>query len=182
MPIMAFRVIAFHIFETELGFAGIAWRDAGIVALAFPQAEVSRVRARFSKRNGNAAETTPPSEIAAVAAGVRKLLTGSPETFDDARLDMSAVSPFDRSVLDLTRRIAPGRTKTYGGLARELGDASLSRRVGQALARNPYPIVVPCHRVIGAGGRMTGFSAPGGAAVKEQLLKIEGALSPGLFD
>ncbi len=102
--------------------------------------------------------------------------------FDDAELDWKGVLPFDRSVYALTRAIGPGEMRTYGELARDLGDIALSRQVGQSLGSNPFPIVVPCHRVVGANGTMTGFSAPGGVETKRRLLKIEGAIGPDLLD
>lgn len=95
---------------------------------------------------------------------------------------MGGLPDFDRTVYGLTLEIGAGETKTYGDLARAMGDVSLSQRVGQALGRNPFPIIVPCHRVVGTGGAMTGFSAPGGAETKRRLLKIEGALGPDLLD
>ena len=95
---------------------------------------------------------------------------------------MTGLGDFEQQLYGLSRQIGPGETRSYGDLARDLGDVAFSQRVGQALGRNPFPIIVPCHRVIGANGQMTGFSAPGGVETKRQLLKIEGAIERDLFD
>lgn len=115
-------------------------------------------------------------------ADIQHLAEGGKPTFEGAPLVMGELDSFDRELYRLSRKILPGETRTYGDLAIDLGDVAHSRRVGQSLGRNPFPIIVPCHRVVGAGGTMTGFSAPGGIETKRQLLKIEGAIGPDLFD
>ena len=143
----------------------------------------ARTRQRLLRRAPNAAETNaPPGAIRQVIEGIRALAFGRAARFDDAELDLTGVPPFDRSVYGLTRAIGPGEMRTYGELASDLGDVALSRKVGQSLGSNPFPIVVPCHRVVGANGAMTGFSAPGGVETKRRLLKIEGAIGPDLLD
>jgi methylated-DNA-[protein]-cysteine S-methyltransferase len=100
-------------------------------------------------------------------------------------LDLDGVPDFHRDVYDIARKILPGRTMTYGEIAKRLGGVELSRDVGQALGSNPCPIVVPCHRVLAAGGKPGGFSANGGVATKLKMLAIEGAAvnyTPSLFD
>lgn len=171
------------LFDTPIGRCGVAWGDGGIVALSFPEATDAGTLARLRRRAPEAEQTwEAPPAIGGIVAGIRALAEGQAADFDDTGLDMTGVPAFERGVYALTRRIGPGRTRTYGEIARDLGDVSLSRQVGQALGRNPFPIVVPCHRVVGAGGTMTGFSAPGGTETKRRLLKIEGALGPDLFD
>lgn len=174
------------LFDTAIGRCAIAWGDRGILSLNLPDADDDKTLARLRRRTPDAHEITegdePPETIMAVIARIRALAEGRTARFDDVELDMGEVSPFERDVLELTRRIGPGETRTYGEIALELGDIGLSRRVGQALGRNPFPIIVPCHRVVGAGGTMTGFSAPGGTDTKRKLLKIEGAIGPDLFD
>jgi methylated-DNA-[protein]-cysteine S-methyltransferase len=172
----------FTLFETAMGTGGLAWSAAGVIAVAFPGPEPAKTRAHLLARAAEAVETAPPADIARVVDDIVALFAGEARNLSYAPLDMGAVPDFDRGVLALTLKIKPGETKTYGDLAAALGDISLSRRVGQALGRNPFPVIVPCHRVIGASGAMTGFSAPGGAEAKRRLLKIEGALAPELFD
>jgi len=115
-------------------------------------------------------------------ADIKALFEGERRDLSHAPLDWGGVGAFEREVYELSLKIMPGEAKTYGDLAKALGDVMQSRRVGQALGRNPFPIIVPCHRIVGADGAMTGFSAPGGAELKRKLLKIEGAIGPDLFD
>ena len=171
------------LFDTALGRCGIAWGEDGIVAVSFPEENDEKTRARLRRRARSAEEvSTSPESVNKVIADIKALFEGALKDLAYARLDLTEISDFDKSVFDLSLAIKPGETKTYGELARALGDVSLSRRVGQALGRNPFPIIVPCHRIVGADGAMTGFSAPGGTAIKRRLLKIEGALEPDLFD
>ena len=139
----------FHmLFDTAIGRCGIAWGDDGILAVSFPEADDARTRQRLLRRAPNAAETNaPPGAIRQVIEGIRALAFGRAARFDDAELDLTGVPPFDRSVYGLTRAIGPGEMRTYGELASDLGDVALSRKVGQSLGSNPFPIVVPCHRV-----------------------------------
>ena len=119
----------------------------------------------------------------AVIDDIVALLTGQPVDLSTAPLDMDGLGDLDREVYEAARTIPPGRTASYGDIATRLGDPTLARAVGQALGRNPFAIVVPCHRVVGADGRLTGFSANGGIATKERMLVIEGARpeAPTLF-
>ncbi|MHA7871680.1 MAG: methylated-DNA--[protein]-cysteine S-methyltransferase [Hyphococcus sp.] len=170
-------------FMTTLGRAGIAWRDAGVYAVAFPGDAPEQMRARFQRPGEGVEETdNPPAKIKRLIADITALFEGAAIDLSYADLDHAAAPAFDRSVWREALKIAPGELRTYGDIARALGDVSFSRRVGQALARNPVPIIVPCHRVVGADGAMTGFSATGGAEAKRTLLKTEGALGPELFD
>ena len=171
------------LFDTAIGRCGIAWGETGILAVSFPEANDAATLQRLRRRVPEAEQAwEAPEEIAAAISGIRALAEGKPAGFEDARLDMAGVGDFEKSVYALARGIAPGETRTYGEIARALGDVALSRQVGQALGNNPFPIIVPCHRVVGAGGTMTGFSAPGGTETKRRLLKIEGAIGPDLFD
>lgn len=118
----------------------------------------------------------PPASVAAAMAGVAALLAGEPEPLLDADLDMRDVPAFDRRVYEVARTVPPGETITYGAIAKALGEEPMrARDVGQALARNPFAPIVPCHRVVAAGGQLGGYSAPGGAATKRRLLELEGA-------
>lgn len=174
---------SYALFETALGRCGLAWGEAGIVAASFCAGEDAATVSRLKRRARGAEEAVPPpADIQHVIDDIVGLFEGEGRDLADARLDLAGVSEFDCAVYELSRRIMPGETRTYGDLAKALGDVSLSRRVGQSLGANPIPIIIPCHRIVGAGGTMTGFSAPGGTETKYRLLKIEGALAPDLFD
>jgi methylated-DNA-[protein]-cysteine S-methyltransferase len=163
-------------FDTSLGICGVAWAERGIVRTFLPEPSEEMARARLMHRLPDAHESPAPDEVRRLAHDVARLLTGNPVDLGWVQLDDVGVPEFDRSVYAVTRTIPPGATITYGDVARRLGDARLARDVGLALGRNPFPIVVPCHRVLAAGGRTGGFSAPGGTETKMQLLRIEGAV------
>ena len=172
-----------HLFDTPLGRCGIAWGENGIVAATFPEASDEKSRERLRRRAVDALETDVlPEPIEAARSGIIRLMRGEKETLKDIVLDMNGVGEFESAVYALSRAIPVGETRTYGDLARKLGDVAFSQRVGQTLGRNPFPIIVPCHRIVGADQKMTGFSAPGGIETKRALLKIEGAIGPDLLD
>lgn len=174
----------YAIFETAIGPCGIAWTAAGICAVALPDAASPAARARLAQRSGGD-ETALPPAIAATVADIVALLNGTPHDLMDAGLDLNGVGDFEQKVYALARAIPPGETRTYGALARDLGDVALSRAVGQTLGANPFPIIVPCHRILAASGRTGGFSAPGGVDTKMRMLSIERARTsdaPLLFD
>ncbi len=173
---------SFTLFDTALGRCGIAWGPLGVRAVSFAEPNDEDTSNRLRRRAPGAEEAPPPPEIARLIEDIKALFEGEPRDLSYAPLDMEGVGEFERAVYALSLQIRPGEAKTYGDLAKALGDVAQSRRVGQALGRNPFPIVVPCHRIVGADGAMTGFSAPGGAELKRKLLKIEGALAPDLFD
>jgi len=167
----------YTLFDTALGRFGIAWSDRGLRAVQLPEADGRATEARLRKRVAELREEPPPPDVARAIEGIRTLCDGKPFDFAGIPLDLDGTSEFDRKVYDVALTIPAGRTMTYGEIARLLGDVALSREVGQALGRNPVPVVVPCHRVLGAGGRMVGFSGPGGIATKHRLLEREGAFS-----
>jgi methylated-DNA-[protein]-cysteine S-methyltransferase len=176
---------SFALFETALGPCGIAWGKGGITGLQLHEPGEDRTRARLRQRYPEAIETAPRPAVQAVIDGVVDLLAGGRPGFEAAPLDYSVVSDFQRRVYEIALRIPAGRTVTYGDIARELGNVALSREVGQALGKNPYAPVVPCHRVLAAGGRAGGFSARGGLESKARLLTIEKAATtdaPSLFE
>ena len=173
----------FHLFDTPLGRCGIAWCNNGVIAASFPEASDARTLERMRKQAGDGeVSDIVPADIQSAIERIVGLMEGDSDDLMDVEVSLPTVSDFERSVYELTRRISPGRTRTYGDLAKDLGDVAFSQQVGQALGRNPVPIIVPCHRVVGANGKMTGFSAPGGVETKRRLLKIEGAIEPDLFD
>jgi methylated-DNA-[protein]-cysteine S-methyltransferase len=176
--------VAFCLFDTAVGPCAVAWSGGGLVMLQLPERDEAVARARVRRRLPDAVEAEPPPAVAEAIAAMTELLDRGRRDLSDVGLDMSGVPAFERGVYEAARAIPPGRTVTYGELAERLGDRGLARAVGQALGRNPFPIVVPCHRVLGADGRLGGFSAPGGRATKLRLLEIERARTsdaPDLF-
>jgi methylated-DNA-[protein]-cysteine S-methyltransferase len=166
---------SFALFETALGICGLAWSGQGIAAVALPEDDPARLRARFARKWPEAVESPPPPGLDAVVLGIKALLAGEAADLSAAPLDLDGIGDFERRVYEIALTIPPGRTLTYGEIAARLGDKALSRAVGQALGRNPFPIVVPCHRVLAAGGRTGGFSGPGGVSTKFRLLEIDRA-------
>jgi methylated-DNA-[protein]-cysteine S-methyltransferase len=172
-----------QLFNTPLGRCGIAWGENGITACTFPEVSDDETRARLRRRARDGVETDEaPAHVRSAIGGIVRLMQGEKETLQDVVLDFSGIPEFEEKVYRLSRAIPPGETRSYGALARELGDVAYSQRVGQCLGRNPFPIIVPCHRIVGADGKLTGFSAPGGIETKRALLKIEGAIDRDLFD
>lgn len=136
------------------------------------------------RRFPGAPEAPPPPPIRRAIDGIAALLGGTANDLRDVVLDMDAVPPFERRVYEAARAIPPGGTITYGELAKRIGEPHAAQAVGQALGRNPFAPVIPCHRIVSADGTMHGFSAPGGVATKLRLLTIEGwrANEPTLFE
>jgi methylated-DNA-[protein]-cysteine S-methyltransferase len=165
----------FVLFDTTIGRCAIAWGPQGIVGLKLPERSDEALRARMRRHHPDAKEEAAPLEVKAVIEDIQRLLAGEERDLSSVALDMSRVADFDKRVYTEARSIPPRETLTYGDIADRLGDASLSRAVGQALGRNPFAIIVPCHRVIAAGGKSGGFSAVGGVETKRKLLEIEGA-------
>ena len=168
----------FALFGTTIGACAILWGPAGVRGVMLPEPDEARTRARLLRRSPGAAEAEPPPQIRAAIDAMTALLAGEPADLSWIELDMAGMDPFHRRACEAAREIAPGRTVTYGQLAARLGEPGAAQAVGQAMGRNPFPIIVPCHRVLAAGGRTGGFSAPGGARTKLKMLEIEGALAP----
>jgi methylated-DNA-[protein]-cysteine S-methyltransferase len=183
---MSIMTASFTLFDTRIGLCGIAWNDTGIFCTQLPEGNEASSRARFLKRVPGAREAAPPSNVQAVIARVVALLDGGKgDDLTDVALDMERLPEFNRAVYAIARKIPPGATITYGEIAKQLGGLQLSRDVGQAMGKNPFPIIVPCHRVLAAGAKPGGFSARGGTATKLKILAIEGAYvnhTPSLFD
>lgn len=169
------RGLGFTLFPTSLGSCGIAWSLRGVAGVQLPEASDEATRARLRKRFPDAIETTPPPAVQQAIDGIVALLEGEVLDLLHIPLDMTGIPPFHRQVYEAARAIPQGATVSYGALAEKLGAPGAARAVGQALARNPFALIVPCHRVLAAGGRMGGFSAEGGISTKRRLLAIEGA-------
>ena len=175
----------FALFDTTIGRCGIAWTARGIVATCLPESDERRTRARLRRRCPGGEEQTPPPDVQRAIDRVVALLRGEADDLADIGLDMDGIPEFNARIYAIARTIAPGTTLTYGDIARRLGAADLAREVGQAMGKNPFPPIVPCHRVVAAGGKTGGFSATGGVATKLRMLAIEGAQIDGtlpLFD
>jgi methylated-DNA-[protein]-cysteine S-methyltransferase len=173
----------YALFDTAIGRCGVAWNAHGVAGLQLPEKNDTETRTRLMRFNPAAEEIDPAGPIARAIEDIQSLLQGAKRSLRAVSLDMRGVAEFNARVYAAARAIPPGKTRTYGELARSIGQPHAARAVGQALGRNPFAIIVPCHRVIGADGRMIGFSANGGVDVKIRLLEIEGALDqPSLFD
>ncbi len=166
------------IFETEIGPCGIAWRGQKIVGVEIGDADEKETRYRLSERFPGAEDIDMPSFVSDAIQGVRALLAGADVDFSTTPLALDTQPDLNRQVYEIILELKPGETTTYGAIARRIGDVSLSQAVGYALGKNPFPIIVPCHRVLGANGKVGGFSAAGGTATKLKLLNIERAKRP----
>jgi len=178
------RTLGFCLFDTAIGACAIAWTEAAIAAVQLPEAQADGTRRRLLRHTGELAELVPPPFVQAAIARIAALLGGAHDDLCDLPLEMDGVPPFHRKVYAITRAIPPGEVLTYGEVARRIGEPGAARAVGQALGRNPFAPVVPCHRVLAAQGRSGGFSAEGGALTKLKMLEIEQArfdAEPGLF-
>jgi methylated-DNA-[protein]-cysteine S-methyltransferase len=175
----------FSLFETQMGRCAIVWGDRGIVGLFLPESDEQRMRKRLARRFPDAVEAAASTNVRTAIQRIVALLSGEPVDLADIPLDMESVEPFRRKVYAIAREIPPGSTLTYGAIAEKLGGKALARDVGEAMGKNPFPIIVPCHRVVAANGKLGGFSAPGGANTKLKMLEIEGAAAAAqrsLFD
>ena len=172
---MTKAVLDFTLFDTAIGCCGIVWSERGVAGVQLPGTDGRATRARVVRRYPAAREAVPTDEIQRAIDGIVSLLAGEPRDLSRVALDTEGLSDFQRRVYAVARTIPAGSTMAYGEIARRLGDPALARDVGHALGQNPYPIIVPCHRVLAAGGKAGGFSAPGGVTTKLRLLSIEGA-------
>ncbi|MFZ1991117.1 MAG: methylated-DNA--[protein]-cysteine S-methyltransferase [Alphaproteobacteria bacterium] len=169
----------YSIFETALGFAALAWGERGVVRVVLPERSAADARAVLLRRGLKAEEVEPPPNVRKAIEQIAALLKGEPADFSGIKIDLGEMPEFSRRVYDVARAIPPGSTLTYGEVAARLGQPGAAREVGQAMGANPVPIVIPCHRVVAASGKIGGFSAPGGSVTKQRLLAIEAALQPG---
>lgn len=173
---------SYCLFATPLGTCGIAWRkpaDPGsrpvVTAVQLPEATERATESRIAHKSGPNRPGLPSPEIVAIIERMRRHLGGEVQDFRSVAVDLSDVAPFFRRVYEAAREIPPGQTRTYGEIAEAVGRPDAAVEVGQAMARNPLPILIPCHRVTAAGGKPGGFSAHGGRSTKSKLLALEGA-------
>ena len=168
----------YTIFDTAVGRCGIAWGDSGIIGVQLPEAREIETRRRLFHLYPDARELCPPPNVEIAIEGMAALLRGEGADLSEVTLDMSGIHAFNARVYGFTRTIPRGETRTYGEVAAKLRFSGAVHSVAQALARNPFVVIVPCHRVLEAGGYADKISPNGGSISKRRLLSIEGAGSP----
>jgi methylated-DNA-[protein]-cysteine S-methyltransferase len=162
-------------FETAAGFCAIAWSDAGITRFHLPTSSAAAAERGLLRRLEAAERGTAPAEVSAVIESAKRYFAGEQVEFANVQLDLRGQDEFFSRIYAAARRVGWGATTTYGTLAKELSAGPEGARdVGQAMAKNPVPLIIPCHRVLAAGGKLGGFSAPGGSATKQRMLEMEG--------
>lgn len=171
-------------FDTELNWMAIAWHSNALQGIAFGhrarrQAELAvarplRLSHHFGRFVGDNQSNNPPIWVGELTDDLRRFAAGEPVDFSDVPLDVDHLTPFARSVVAACRRIPWGQVRTYGELATICGAPGAARAVGSVMAKNRFPLVVPCHRVLAAGGALGGYSAPDGLRMKRRLLAMEG--------
>ncbi|HVT53536.1 MAG TPA: methylated-DNA--[protein]-cysteine S-methyltransferase [Dongiaceae bacterium] len=165
----------YTVFDTQAGFCAIAWSGSGITRFQLPDKSTEAAERHILRRLPSAQPGTPPEPVAAVIAAAQRYFAGEKIDFSDVTVDLDGQDDFFRRIYAATRRVDWGKTTTYGTLAKELGAGpEAARDVGQAMAKNPVPLIIPCHRVLAAGGKVGGFSAPGGSNSKLKMLALEG--------
>ncbi len=165
---------SYALFDTELGVWGVAWTEVGLARLQLPGTDEADTAFRLTRGLQQAKRTQQPGAIDESIKLLQAYASGAPVNLDGLPLDLSGVPEFHCSVYAALREVPRGQTTTYGSLATQIGSPGAAQAIGQAMSRNPVPVVVPCHRVLAAGRKMGGFSAPGGTATKDTLLQLEG--------
>jgi methylated-DNA-[protein]-cysteine S-methyltransferase len=166
----------YFIFETVRGFCGIAWNGIGVTRLQLPAKSADAAERLLLRRTAGAERGSLAPEVAGIITAVKRYFEGQAADFSNVKLDLGDQDAFFQQIYAAAREVKWGHTTTYGALAKKLGAGpETARDVGQAMARNPVPLIIPCHRVLAAGGKIGGFSAPGGSAAKMYMLKLEGA-------
>ena len=166
---------AFTLFDTPVGTCSLVWKNETVIGFRLPEASPAATRTRIQRRWAGAQEQTPTPTMQQVIDRVLRLLDGERVDLTDVPRDFGDAPEFHQRIYAVARTIPPGQTMTYGEIAKRLGLPHESREVGQAMGKNPIAIIMPCHRVLGADGKMGGFSANGGVATKRRILEIEGA-------
>jgi methylated-DNA-[protein]-cysteine S-methyltransferase len=179
----------FHLFDTAIGPCGLAWTSAGLIQVQLPEASEAATEMRLGRITRAAWSDKLPDNVSVCEDRMHAYFEGEPVAFTDIDLDMSRVNAFSAKVYTALRGVGWGETTSYGALARQIGDPHAARAIGAAMGKNPWPLVVPCHRVLAASGKIGGFSAYGGRATKRKMLQLEQADAdgaaptlPGLFD
>lgn len=165
---------SYCLFDTQFGTCGVAWSDQGLTRLQLPERDRSATERRLRRTSTDAEPTSPPPSVQHAVASLQCYFAGSAIDFAAVALDLSGVNAFHRGIYEALRAIGWGETVSYGALGERAGFPDAARAVGQAMSRNPVPIIIPCHRVLASGHKMGGFSAFGGAQTKLRLLAMEG--------
>ncbi len=164
---------AYITFPTMFGVSAIAWNDAGLCRVQLPDSDEAATARRVARGDVPRADDVPAA-MQAVIDLITRHLSGSTVDYGAVTLDTEGVGAFESAVYAALRKVPAGTTTTYGALAKAVGSPGAAQAVGITMSRNPWPVVVPCHRVLGASQAMVGFSAPGGIATKQRLLRLEG--------
>jgi methylated-DNA-[protein]-cysteine S-methyltransferase len=165
----------YYVFDTTMGFCAIAWSNAGVSRFQLPTKTAEAAERLMRRRAFGAEPGAPPESIAAVVEAAKRYFAGGEMDFSQVQLDLRGEDAFFAQIYGALRRVGWGRTTTYGALAKEVGAGrEAARDVGEAMAKNPAPLIIPCHRVLAAGGKLGGFSAPGGSKTKARMLELEG--------
>ncbi|MEQ9436903.1 methylated-DNA--[protein]-cysteine S-methyltransferase [Hyphomonas sp.] len=179
----------FHLFDTAIGPCGLAWSSAGLVQVQLPEASEAATESRLGRNAAASWSDALPPDISDCEARMRAYFGGVETDFSDITLDLSRANEFTKRVYAELRKVGWGQNTSYGALAKKLGEPGAARAVGAAMGKNPWPLIVPCHRVLAASGKIGGFSAYGGRATKRHMLQLERAdadgaapMLPGLFD
>ena len=168
----------YSLFDTAIGRCAIAWSERGVVGVQLPEASDAETAGRVRRHVPRALEEPPPVEIERAIEALRALVSGDRDAdraLASVAIDYGRRPELERRIYETLRTVPPGETTTYGALARRVGEPGAAQAVGQAMAKNPLPLLVPCHRVLAGDGALGGFSGPGGVEQKRQLLEIEGA-------
>ncbi len=180
----------YHLFDSAIGICGIGWNEHAVVRFQLPDTEGCDTEGKLKRRSPDARRSDGelPTFVQNAVTELRRYFAGEKPDFSLIPVDVGHVGEFRRRIYDELRGIGFGETVTYGDLAKRIGEAGpeAARGVGQAMGSNPVPVIIPCHRVLAAGNKIGGFSAPGGTATKEKLLALEGVtfsdpVLPGLF-
>jgi methylated-DNA-[protein]-cysteine S-methyltransferase len=166
-------MIRYCLFDTAIGACGVAWSERGLTRLQLPESDRTATERRLRASAAKPTQATP-AEIDQLIANIQRYMTGRCVDFAAVAIDLTGVGPFQRKVYEAARFVTWGQTVSYGELARQTSSPGAARAVGQALSRNPVPIIIPCHRVLAKDHRIGGFSAHGGTFAKERLLALEG--------
>lgn len=175
----------FCLFDTAIGACALVWNAERLIGAQLPEQDEARARQRLARRYPEAVESAPPPFVQDAIGAIMALLRGEKRNLAHLPIEMDGVSAFNRKVYAVALSIPPGETLTYGEVAARIGEPGAARAVGVALGENPFPIIVPCHRVLAANGKTGGFSADGGVETKLRMLTIEKARTsdvPSLFD
>ena len=162
------------VLETVIGFMGIAWSETGLIRLCLPERSREAVERRLFRHAGVSTSTDQPQWVVELIVSIKAYAAGEDIDFSGVPVDLAGVDDFRLAIYDAARKLSYGETTTYGELAKRAGQPGLPRETGAALGANPVPLVIPCHRILAAGGKIGGFSAPGGSTTKEKMLAMEG--------